>query len=200
MKKILLFTSIGLLTFSTAYISAQTKTEFKTDPKKSKVNWVGKKPTGQHNGTVNISNGILVVEKDEIISGNFTIDLNTILVVDLEPGTLNNKLVGHLKSEDFFNVEKFPIVKFKLSKAVKKDNANYILTGDLTMKGITHPVTFGATVNINKGSLTAKSSEIILDRVKWDVKTMSKSVFADLKDNYIDDEMIITVELNAVAK
>jgi len=200
MKKILAFTIIGLLTFSTTYISAQTKTEFKAAPQKSKVNWVGKKPTGQHNGTVNISNGILVVEKDEIVSGNFTIDLNTILVVDLEPGTLNNKLVGHLKSEDFFHVEKFPIATFKLSKAVRKDNANYILTGDLTMKGITHPVTFGAAVNINKGSLTAKSSEIILDRVKWDVKTMSKSVFADLKDNYIDDEMIIIVELTAVSK
>jgi polyisoprenoid-binding protein YceI len=200
MRRYILNSIIVLLLVSALTVSGQKKEEFKANPTESKLNWTGSKPGGQHHGTVQISEGTLNIEKGEIKSGFFTIDLRTIKDLDLEPGTWNDKLVGHLKSEDFFYIEKYPVATFKLTNSTKKDKTNYSITGDLTIRGITHPVTFDATVNINKGYLTATSSEIVLDRVKWDIKTMSKSVFADLKDKYVDDEMLVTIDLVANSK
>jgi polyisoprenoid-binding protein YceI len=120
--------------------------------------------------------------------------------LDMEPGTWNDKLTAHLKSEDFFYTEKFPVATFKITQAVKKEGTKYSITGDLTIRGITHPITFDAVVLLNNGVLTATSSEISLDRVKWDIKAMSKSVFADLKDKYVDDEMKVTIDLTANSK
>ncbi len=77
------------------------------------MKWIGSKPGGQHHGTVQISEGTLNIEKGVITSGTFTIDLRTIKDLDLEPGTWNDKLVGHLKSEDFFYIEKYPVATFK---------------------------------------------------------------------------------------
>lgn len=200
MKKHFFLSITALLVASFIQLSAQDKIEYKTDPLKSQLKWIGSKPGGQHHGTVQISEGTLNIEKGIIKSGTFTIALTTIKNLDLEPGTWNDKLVGHLKSEDFFFIEKYPSATFKLTKATKKENKKYSITGDLTLRGITHPVTFDADVEIVKKTLTATSSEIVLDRVKWDIKTMSKSVFADLKDAYVDDEMRITVELVANSK
>lgn len=181
--------------------SAQIKNaDYKVDKEKSQLKWIGSKPAGQHHGTVQISDGTLRIEKETITSGTFTIDLNTIKDLDLTDSTWNQKLVGHLKSADFFYVEKFPTATFKITKASKIEKSKVTITGDLTIKGITNSITFDAIVSVFKGVFNATSSEIVLDRVKWDIKTMSKSVFADLKDKYVDDEMRITIELVANAK
>ena len=186
---------------STSFVSAQIKTtNYKVDINKSHVKWIGSKPGGQHHGTVQISEGNIGLENGILKNGTFSVDLKTIKDLDLEDETWNNKLVDHLKSEDFFHVEKYPEATFKLTKASKTANSNFTLTGDLTIKGITIPITFNATINHENGVIKAVSDEIVLDRVKWNIKTMSKSVFSDLKDKYIDDEIRIVVELEAERK
>jgi polyisoprenoid-binding protein YceI len=186
--------------FSMIQTNVQAKNKYIVDLVKSKVSWVGSKPGGQHHGTVNISDGIISLDRGEIESGVFTIDLTTIADLDLEPGSWNDKLVTHLKSNDFFYVEKYPKATFEITKSKKVDKENYFITGNLTIRGITNSISFDAKVSIKKNVLNATSSEIVLDRVKWDIKAMSKSVFADLKDKYVDDEMLIKIELTAISR
>jgi len=164
------------------------------------VNWLSSKPGGEHNGTVKLSGGTVVFKNGELTGGSFTIDLNSIVNLDLEAETWNQKLVDHLKSEDFFYVEKFPVVTFTINSVEKKNTNSYKLTGDLNMRGVTKSITFHATVTVEDNVVKATTPKIILDRTQWKIETMSKSVFADLKDKYVDDEMQIEIDLVAEKK
>ena len=113
----------------------------------------------------------------------------------------NKKLVDHLKSDDFFSVEKFPQATFVSTGFERNENSNsgadYIVTGDLTIKGITNPVSFPVNIEVGNGQLTATGTAV-LDRTKWDVKYGSGSIFKGLGDKMIYDEFEIT--FNLVAK
>lgn len=191
MKKIfltILATSVLLFSFT-----AIVKTDYKADIKNSKINWKGFKPTGSHFGEINISNGNFIVKGDEITGGKFTIDMNSIVDLDMEADNeYNAKLVGHLKSPDFFDVEKYPKGTFIITKSEKKDG-QVLITGDLTLKDKTNPVSFLADVSIDGNGLTLKSETFKVDRSKYNVRYGSKSFFDDLKDKFINDEMEISV-------
>jgi len=169
----------------------------------SKVNWTGKKPGGAHEGFVSLASGELKVDNNEIKGGSFVIDLTSIVNTDLKDEGTNAKLVGHLKSADFFDVEKFPTARFEITKVTKLNGSaatgtpksTHKIDGDLTMKGITKKVSFDASVNILNGKLTAASLPFTIDRTQWGVNYQSKSVFAELKDKFIDDEIALTVDL-----
>jgi polyisoprenoid-binding protein YceI len=171
------------------------KYEVNTD--KSKINWIGTKPGGQHNGTVKLSSGTVVFKDGELSGGSFTIDMSSIVNLDLESETWNKKLVDHLKSEDFFYVEKYPVSKFTITNAEKQDTDKYKITGDLNLRGTKKSIAFTAMISINNGELKATTPTLILDRTQWGVEAMSKSVFSDLKDKYVDDEMQIVIHLAA---
>lgn len=166
----------------------------------SKLEWVGKKVTGQHNGTVDISSGDLFIDNGNLTGGSFDINFGTIKVLDLQDSEMNAKLTGHLKSDDFFSAEKFPTGKFVLTNATPLSNGtenNYTIVGDLTIKGITQPVSFPAAVIVN-GDIVSAKADFKIDRTLWDVKFRSGKFYENLGDKLIDDQ--IELKLNISAK
>lgn len=190
--------SIALVAvFLTAAFTILNK-EVKVDTKSSQIAWVGKKVTGQHNGTVNIKDGALEMENGQVTGGSFTIDMTTINVLDLE-GEYKGKLMGHLKSDDFFSVEKFPNAKFTITSINKSEatDASHFIAGDLSIKGITNKITFPATIKIVDGKANATAS-FALDRTKWDIRYGSGSFFDGLGDKMIYDDFELSINLSSL--
>src|SRR5690606_2927897 len=150
-------TIISLL--SIAFLATQSFAgngeSFKVNSDASKVVWKAEKVTGSHNGNVISKEGKLVMEAGKLIGGEFVIDMTSITCADLE-GEYNQKLVGHLKSDDFFSVANFPTAKLVIKQAVHQGKNDYKIVGDLTIKGITKPVKFNATINEETGKITGK--------------------------------------------
>ncbi|MBY0518371.1 MAG: YceI family protein [Bacteriovoracaceae bacterium] len=155
------------------------------DLAKSEFKWTGKKVAGPHTGLVPLKSATLDVKKDAITGGEFVIDLTQLSATDLE-GDWKAKLEGHLKSPDFFNVEKFPTATLKIKSV--KGNA---VTADLTVKGKTNPVKF----DIKKDGM-AYTGVLKFDRTKFDMVYNSGNYFKDLGDKLIDNE--VTVEFKVV--
>ena len=180
-----------------------TATAYKIDPAQSNMTWNGKKVTGEHNGTIKIADGELLTDKNKVVGGNVLIDMNSIVNLDITDKEYNQKLVGHLKSDDFFSAEKHPNATFKITKitpvkSTKAGAPNATVNGLLTIKGITQPVSFPAAVNVQGNTITAKSDAVTLDRTKWDIRYGSKSFFENIGDKAINDDF--TVQFNLVAK
>ncbi|RTY91809.1 YceI family protein [Flavobacterium sp. GT3R68] len=175
-----------LVAFGTATVTAQTK---KVDVSKSQINWVGKKVTGQHEGTINLQDGALVFKGKKLTGGNFTVNMTTISATDLS-GKGKASLDGHLKAEDFFGTDKYPTSKLVFKTIADKGNNTYTVTADLTIKEITNPITFDVVVN--KGVATTK---LIVDRTKYDIKYGSGSFFEGLGDKTISDNFELNVNL-----
>ncbi|WP_242927029.1 YceI family protein [Pontibacter vulgaris] len=174
---------------------------FKLDVTKSEVKWHAKKVTGEHMGTINVANGQLLVAKNKVTGGTFTIDMNSIACTDIKDAEYNGKLIGHLKSDDFFSVEKHPTATFKITslKPIAKAAAgqpNTTVTGDLTIKGITKPVTFPATITVKGGVATAKA-DVTVDRTKYDIRYASKSFFDTIGDKAIYDDFKVSFNVTA---
>nr|WP_315149955.1 YceI family protein [uncultured Flavobacterium sp.] len=175
-----------VVALSTLTVSAQTK---KVDVSKSSVNWLAKKVTGQHNGTVNLKDGALVFKGKKLAGGTFTVDMTSLTATDLS-GEYQGKLNGHLKSDDFFSTAKFPTSTL-VFKTIGAKSANvYTVTADLTIKGITKPVTFDMTVSDNTAT-----SKFMVDRTKFDIKYKSNNFFENLGDKAIYDEFELNVAL-----
>ncbi|RDC57411.1 YceI family protein [Pedobacter chinensis] len=165
---------------------------YTVDPSKSTITWVGKKVTGSHNGTVSLKSGTLILDGKKLVQGGFIIDMNSIKDADG-----SDKLEGHLKADDFFGVAKFPAANFVITK-VSGSGANVTVTGDLTIKGISKPLSFPATVSVNAdGTVSALAGKITVDRTKYDIRYGSKSFFDSIGDKAIDDNFEISVKLVA---
>lgn len=163
------------------------KKEIKTE--NSKLVWKGYKVTGSHEGTLSIKSGSLVFDNDKLTGGEFVIDMTTISATDLE-GEYKGKLDGHLKSDDFFGVEKHPTAKLVFKKVKSTGKNAYDVTGDLTIKGKTNSVSFSISVYGSKATASLK-----VDRTKYDVRYGSTSFFDDLKDKAIYDEFDLVADL-----
>lgn len=172
---------------------------YKVDNDGSKLTWLAKKATGEHNGSVKVSNGSFTVDNNTLKTGSFDIDTRTITVADLTDESANTKLVGHLKSDDFFSAEKFPKANFVISSATKTTGNQYNVKGKLTIKGITNEVSFPAEIAVNGKKLTA-NAKITIDRTKYDIKFRSKNFFENLGDKVIYDDFDIDVALVANAQ
>lgn len=196
MKKV--FILIAAFVFSAGITVANDKPaeqkELKVDAKASKVHWTGKKVTGEHTGYVSIKDGSLMMKDGELTGANIKMNMNTIVCTDLE-GEWNEKLVGHLKSDDFFSVDKHPMAQFE-AKSIKKSGMNHEVVGDLTIKGITHEVSFPVDVKMDGNKVMANGTAKF-DRTKWDIRFRSGKFFSDLGDNLIYDDFEIKFELVA---
>ena len=178
--------ALALVAFATITVSAQT---IKIDAAKSSIEWLAKKVTGQHNGTVNFKDGALVFKRKALKGGSFTVDMNSLTATDLQ-GEYQVKLNGHLKAEDFFGTSKFPTASLVFKKIATKSANLYTVTADLTIKGITKPITFDLAVNGNAATTTFN-----VDRTKYDIKYGSKSFFASIGDKAINDEFELKIAL-----
>jgi polyisoprenoid-binding protein YceI len=155
----------------------------------STVTWTGEKVTGSHEGTINLQKGFLLMEDDKIVGGEFVINMRSITVTDLE-GESQQKLEGHLKSSDFFGVEKFPEAKLVITSAAAKGNGKYGIVGDLTIKDQTHPITFDLKMEEDSAK-----AHLTIDRSKYDVRYGSGSFFDNLGDKTIYDNFELDVNL-----
>ena len=184
------FKSLALalvVVLSTVSVSAQTK---KIDVSKSTINWVGKKVTGKHEGTVNLKDGALNFKAKKLVGGTFTVDMNSMTVTDLKAGQGKEKLEGHLKSDDFFGTEKFTTATLIFKNIILKSGSTYTVTGDLIIKGKTSPITFDLATTANSASANLK-----IDRTKYDIKYGSGSFFDNLGDKAISDNFDLEVAL-----
>lgn len=168
-------------------------TSRKVDTKASTISWTGYKVTGKHYGKVAIRSGELQMDHGTIVGGNFVIDMTSISCEDLT-GDTNGKLVGHLKSDDFFGVEKHPTATLKITRAVPQGDGLYKMVADLTIKNTTKPVRFIAKVN-KEGTKEIATADIKVDRSEYDVRYGSGSFFDDLGDKTIYDEFDLSVRL-----
>lgn len=172
------------------------KNAFEIDTKASKVYWTGKKVSGEHTGYLLIGDGTVQIKDDKVVNAKVNMDMSSIECTDLE-GEWAAKLVAHLKNDDFFSVEKYPNARFEIT-GVKHSGDKQKVVGDLTIKGITHEISFPAIVRVAEGKVTAKGTASI-DRTKWDIKYGSGRFFSDLGDKMINDEFEIKFELIAKA-
>lgn len=191
MKKIQIVLVIAML-FSATHLMAQ---KVEVDVKKSVLNWKGEKVTGEHIGTIQLKDGYLMMKDGNISGGLFHIDMTTIKNTDVEDADYSAKLDGHLKSDDFFGVENYPVATLEIKDASSFQGGSSKVMAHLTIKEKTHPVNF--EVIRKDGKLLAK---VIVDRAKYDVKYNSGSFFQDLGDKLIYDEFTLDVELVVVAK
>ncbi len=192
-KSIFLLSAITALLF--AFKSFKTST-YTVDTDKSAITWIGRKVTGEHNGTIKLASGLLVATDNNLKSGNFKLDMNTITCADLS-GEYADKLLGHLKSEDFFSVEKNPYSTFTITKISKVVSNTANITGDLTIKGIKNSITFPATINFSGNTIVAEAKKVLVDRTKYDIRYGSKSFFDKIGDKAIDDEFELSIKLVA---
>jgi polyisoprenoid-binding protein YceI len=167
----------------------------KINPSASKVEWLGKKVTGQHNGTVAIKDGQLKITDGMLTGGNITIDMTTIKNLDLQ-GETAAKLEGHLKSDDFFGVEKFPVATLIITESKSTGQGNFDVKANLTIKGITQPVNFKVNLSPKKNQYVA-FADITIDRSKYDVRYGSTSFFDGLGDKAIYDNFDLSVSIVA---
>lgn len=173
---------------------------YKVQPQLSTLGWTGKKVGGQHSGTISLKEGTVQVKGSQLVGGTFVVDMTSLKNTDLTDADYNAKLVGHLKSEDFFGVEKNPTATLVITsvKALKGDAAgnNVTITGNLTIKGKTNPLSFPAKVGVKNG-VAAASGTASIDRSKYDVKYGS-TLFGAAADKAIDD--VFTLSFNVIAK
>jgi len=162
----------------------------------SELTWAGSRPGKTHNGTLGIKEGSLVFEEGKLTSGNFTLNMTTITVLDIEPGKNNQKLVDHLNTPDFFDSKNHPTGKFIISGSQEQDGKT-LVKGKLTIKGITKDVSFLAKISNNGDTVVLKSDKFNIDRTDWDIRFRSGKFFDNLKNKLIYDEIPITVMVTA---
>ncbi|WOD43866.1 YceI family protein [Hwangdonia lutea] len=174
-----------------------TAEKYTANVSESTIEWKGFKPTGTHFGTISLENGVLNLQDGKINSGTFLIDMNSITVLDMPEDDENHaKLTGHLKSDDFFHVEKHPSAAFEIT-GLSEVEGKTMLSGNLTLKETKNNVTFPVTVTNTDGAVTLTSETFTIDRSKWNVKYGSKSFFDDLGDKFINDDIELKITVKA---
>ena len=185
-KTIVLALVVATITFAFTPIEDGVK-EVKVET--SSVTWKGYKVTGSHMGSIALKEGSLEFKDDKLVGGEFIIDMTSVENTDME-GEYKAKLEGHLKSDDFFGVENYPTAKLVFNKVKSTGKNSYEVTGDLTIKGKTNPVTFDFSVYGNKATANIK-----IDRTKFDVRYGSTSFFDNLQDKAIYDEFDLITDI-----
>lgn len=175
---------------------------YKVNTDESKVTWIGSKPTGSHNGTIDIKTGVLSVKSGKITGGKFLIDMKTLKALDMDEEG-NGKLSGHLKSEDFFKIDKYPTSTFAITKAepfvakvgeeVILEGATHTITGNLKMLDVTKSISFPAIINMSEDGLKA-NTQFNINRTDWG---LSYGTDKSLGDRFIKPTVTIGFELVA---
>ncbi|QCR23235.1 YceI family protein [Pontibacter sp. SGAir0037] len=170
-------------------------TPYTVELDKSELKWRASKVVGEHYGTIKLSSGQMTVDKNKVTGGSFVMNMASIECTD------NAKVGAHLRNDDFFSVEKHPTATFviKSLKPVAKAEAgkpNYTVEGDLTIKGITNPISFPAIVTVKDGIATAKA-DVTVNRVKYDIRYRSSSFFENLGDKAINDDFTVSLDVTA---
>lgn len=184
--------------------AAVTDGTYAVNAEASRVEWAGKKPLLEgyiNTGSIAVTGGTVSVT-GENVSAEFAIDMDTLSVsaTPTKPGK-ESALEEHLKGERWFNVAAYPTASFAITNVVARaDSATtftYDVTGDLTLKGQTHPVTFPATIYLSEDGKLHAHGSLEIDRTVWGITTGSENFFDNLADNVIDDMVALSFVLIA---
>lgn len=203
--------------------SAESATTLTLNTEASTVTWVGSKPGGQHNGTIDISAGEISVKGSEIVAGKFTISINTLKNLDMAGSESAGKLEGHLMTDQFFDQANFPEATFEVTgvstfnaanleadkdeyqtdfapaklSEILVDNPTHFISGNLTMRGTTKNITFPASVNLNGGTVKAVA-KFNIDRTDWGLMYGDEATAVDkAKDKFLYNTVQVGFEIEA---
>lgn len=184
-QAVLLILTIG------CFFTLQSFTVEKEDVKikDSALTWVGSKVTGSHEGTILLKSGYLTLDNNNLVGGEFVIDMTTIVCTDLS-GKGKASIEGHLKSDDFFSVDKFPTASLTILDVKKKGLGQYQVNANITIKGMTQEIMFDAEIK----EKTAKA-KLVIDRTEFGIIYKSGNFFEELADKAIYDEFKLSIEL-----
>ena len=160
----------------------------------SQIEWIGRKVTGEHSGTLNLSGGWVVLDKNSINSGKFIFDMASISNTDIESPEWKQKLEDHLKSEDFFHTDSFPHaileIKGRQSLIIENSKKSDQILADLTIRGITHEIKFPFDLTQSQNNFTAEGS-VVIDRTLYNIQYKSGKFFDELGDKLIYDDFTV---------
>lgn len=172
------------------------------DTMNSKAEWKGfkvvKSDNTSHIGTLKFESGEVTVKDGKLESGQFVVDMTSIANEDLKDSEGNAKLIGHLKSADFFDIEKFPTASYeitKISEASAGSDYNTVLDGNLTLKGITKPAIFNANVKIKDGELSIATEPKDINRDEFGIKFQMPAA-----EGLIKNEINVQMKVKAIEK
>lgn len=192
MKLISILTALMMTFSANAVVSAKLLQSFKLDKNTGVVNWKGRKFTGEHLGTLKVKSGNLVFDKETLVQGKVVVDMNSINCTDIKDPEYNTKLIRHLKSDDFFSTQKHPYAMIDIKSALPAKGGGFEVHGNLTIKGITRPITFNAAIKHENKFITV-ASNIVFDRTKYDIRYKSKKFFNSIGDKFIYDDVNLNV-------
>ncbi len=192
----------GSVDATDAQDAAQGGQSYTVDAAASGIEWYGHKPFVEnygHAGTLAISEGSVGVENGALVSGIFTLDMNSIVCTDEAlPQEKKDYLVGHLKSADFFAVDSFATASFEITNVtVQEGEFNSLIAGNLTLRGVTNNIQFLANVTVSDSTFTLTAPSFNIDRKQWGVMYASTSIVDLAKDNLISDDLGIMINVNA---
>jgi polyisoprenoid-binding protein YceI len=151
----------------------------------SKVTFVGSKVTGSHDGGFKVFDGEIVVADGDPTKSTVSVNIDTTSI-----WADNERLTGHLKSPDFFDVEKFPTARFT-STRIMPEGESYRVDGNLELHGVTKSISFPATIEVGSDSVKA-NAEFVLKRFDWAI------VYPGKADDLIRDEVVVRLDLVGV--
>ncbi|MDT0644436.1 YceI family protein [Zunongwangia sp. F363] len=175
--------------------------EYMVDTTASVIEWEGSKPTGTHTGTIKLAEGTFSANDSLVESGSFKIDMVTIDVTDLE-GDDKQNLEAHLKGTvegkegDFFNIMEYPHATFEVT-GITEENGQKMMEGNLTIKDQTKNISFPINIDRSGDEINITSEEFVIDRTQWNVNYGSKSVFDNLGNNFISDDIQLKLDIKA---
>ena len=195
-KRILLLSIIALTALGNTISAKHNHSDITINTKVSSVEWIGKKITGQHSGQITIKEGTLNLHDGHLSGGVVVMDMTSITCTDIKPEEGGDKLVGHLNSPDFFDTKNNPTATLTITEVKKMEGNKHMVSGNLTIKGITKPISFPATIEMKDGKLGAYA-EMNIDRTLYDIKYGSGKFFEDLGNKAIADEFTIKFKIAA---
>ncbi|MPS65457.1 MULTISPECIES: YceI family protein [unclassified Chryseobacterium] len=169
---------------------------FKVNSEKSLVEWIGRKVTGAHNGTIEVKEGNFTFENENLLTGKFVINTKSITIIDVEDAETNAQFASHLASDDFFNSDQYPEATFEITHTEPGDNNLYYVKGDLTIKGITHSIDTALQI-VRTDNVAVLDAKIVIDRTKFNIKFRSANFFANLGDTLIYNNFDLNIHLVA---
>lgn len=188
------------VTGEAAEVKTAVGNDYTVDGVASKVMWSGSKIAGTHTGTLTVSEGKVTVNNGKVTGGTFTIDMGSLTNTDQEAGKGKEKLEGHLKSPDFFDVATYPTAKFEITKIAGLANdelGNTLVYGNLTLKDVSKEVAFKANINVSGDVVTVTCPVFNINRTDFGVKYGSASMMDVVKDKAISDEVGLSISLIA---
>lgn len=194
MNKLILFL-IGLTLLLPRLSKAQEIVQVPIDIKRSEVKWKGTKMRGlgKHDGIVIIKNGYYETKDGELYGGKVTLDMNTIMVTDIpdhEP-VPRRRLNNHLKSDDFFGVEKYPEAEFLIKKIIERKGNEVLVEGELNIRNVSDRISVLLVLKKEDSKIKAITSSFKFDRFNWNIGYEGSWVERTLVDKEVEISLIL---------